>query len=91
MTMPDVDESPLDPYSSFILAGSHEEYRHYLEENGLDRDKHLYARRPRDLRGVRAYDFAVIGTFYEKKWSMRMRMTKMAERNIISKNKKPAG
>jgi hypothetical protein len=91
MTMPDVEESALDPYSSFILAGSHEEYRHYLEENGLDRNKHLYPPRPRDLRGVRAYDFAVVGTFYEKKWPMRMRMIKMAERNIISKNKKPAG
>lgn len=90
MTMPDLEESALDPYSSFILAGSHEEYRHYLEENGLDRNKHLYPPRPRDLRGVRAYDFAVVGTFYKKKkWPMRM--IKMAERNIVSKNKKPAG
>jgi len=81
--MPDVEESALDPYNSFVLAGDHSEYRHYIQQSGLDRDKHLYPSCPRDLRGVRAYDFAVIGTFYEKKkWPMRM--IKIAERNIVS-------
>ena len=56
-----------------VLAGSREQFEHYLDENGLTDSEAVYGYDIHVLRGIEASRVVEIGTFYERNDSYNLK------------------